>query len=87
MTSTSDYEPRAFRLAINHPAVLVRADGAESSVTITEVSQTGFRLKAPQVPRAGERVIFRGASGDVPAEVRWAFGDAAGGMFLPPDHR
>ena len=87
MTSTSDYEPRALRLAINHPAVLVRADGAESSVTITEVSQTGFRMKAPEVPSAGERIIIRGASGDVPAEVRWALGEVAGGMFLPPDHR
>jgi hypothetical protein len=64
--------------------VLVRADGAESSVTITNVSQRGFRLKAPEVLSAGERVIFRGALGDVPGEVRWALGNDAGGIFLQP---
>jgi len=39
MTETSGYEPRAFRIGIDHQAVLVRADGAESPVTITNVSQ------------------------------------------------
>ena len=36
------------------------------------------------VPRIGERVIFRGELGDVPAEVRWAFHNEAGGIFLKP---
>ena len=84
MTSMQGYEPRALRLGINHAVMLVRADGAESSVTITNVSQRGFRLKAPDVPSAGELVIFRGALGDVPAEIRWAFGNDAGGIFLQP---
>jgi hypothetical protein len=87
MTDTSGYEPRAFRIGINHRAVLLRADGAESPVTITNVSQSGFRMKADDVPVVGERVIFRGEAGDVPAEVRWARGRDAGGVFLPPDQR
>ena len=87
MTETSGYEPRGFRIGINHSAVLVRADGAESPVTLTNVSQSGFCMKADEVPAVGERVIFRGEAGDVPAEVRWARGDDAGGVFLPPEHR
>lgn len=87
MTDTAGYEPRAFRIGITQSAVLVRADGAESPVTITNVSQCGFCIKAGDVPIAGERVIFRGEAGDVPAEVRWARGRDAGGVFLPPDQR
>lgn len=87
MTDTSSYEPRAFRIGISHPAVLVRADGAESPVILTNVSQSGFCMKAEDVPGVGERVIFRGEAGDVPAEVRWARDGGAGGVFLQPDQR
>ena len=87
MTDISGYEPRAFRIGIDHSAVLVRADGAESPVTITNVSQSGFCMKAEDVPAAGERVIIRGEAGDVPAEVRWARGRDAGGVFVQPDRR
>jgi hypothetical protein len=87
MTEISGYEPRAFRIGIDHSAVLVRANGAESPVTITNVSQSGFCMKAEDVPGAGERIIFRGEAGDVPAEVRWASGGDAGGVYLQPDQR
>ena len=87
MTDISGYEPRAFRIGIDHSAVLVRADGAESPVTITNVSQSGFCMKAEDAPAAGERVIIRGEAGDVPAEVRWAQGGDAGGVFVQPDRR
>jgi hypothetical protein len=84
MTSNSGYEPRDLRLGINHPVVLVRADGTEFSAVISDVSRGGFRLKSSEVPKAGERVIFRGKSGDVPGEVRWSYGNDAGGIFLQP---
>ena len=87
MTDTSGYEPRAFRIGINHAVLLVRADGAESPVTITNVSQSGFCMKASDAPNVGERVIFRGEAGDVPAEVRWSRGEDAGGVFLQPNQR
>jgi hypothetical protein len=87
MTDISAYEPRAFRIGIIQSAVLVRADGAESAVTITNVSQSGFCMKAADQLGAGERVILRGEAGDVPAEVRWTRGHDAGGVFLPPDQR
>ena len=87
MTDTSGYEPRAFRIGIAQSAVLVRADGAESPVTITNVSQSGFCMKAADAPDVGERVTFRGKAGDVPAEVRWTRGHDAGGIFLPPDQQ
>ena len=87
MTETSGYEPRAFRIGIDHAVLLVRADGAESPVTLTNVSQKGFCMKADAVPAVGERIIFRGDAGDVPAEVRWARSGDAGGVFLQPDRR
>jgi len=87
MTETSGYEPRAFRIGINHAVVLVRSDGAESPVTLTNVSQGGFCMKVKELPGVGERIVFRGETGDVPAEVRWARGGDAGGVFLPPDQR
>ena len=87
MTDISGYEPRPFRIGIDHSAVLVRADGAESPVTITNVSQSGFCIKAEDMPAAGERIIFRGDAGDVPAEVRWSRGNDAGGVFVQPDQR
>ena len=59
----------------------MRADGTESAVTIINVSQRGFRLKTSVTPAIGENVILRGAAGDVPAQIRWALGDDAGGIF------
>jgi hypothetical protein len=87
MTDTSGYEPRAFRIGIKHAAVLVRADGTESPATLTNVSQSGFCMEAEVLPGVGERIMFRGEAGDVPAEVRWSSDGGAGGVFLPPDQR
>jgi hypothetical protein len=87
MPQTPTYEPRATRLAINLPVQLLRSDGTRSSATITNVSQRGFRLRTPDTPRVGERVVLRGEVADVPAEVRWASGDQVGGVFLQPEHR
>jgi len=83
-TSTPAYEPRPSRFGITQDSTLVRADGTEAAVTITNISQTGFRLEAAEAPTTGERVFLRGDAGDVPAQIRWAAGNTAGGVFLRP---
>jgi hypothetical protein len=84
MTNAQMYEPRPPRFGIHHRSTLVRADGSESAVTITNVSQTGFRLHMSATPQIGERVVLRSEGGDVPAQIRWAVGKDAGGVFLRP---
>jgi hypothetical protein len=65
-----------------HPALLVRNDGTEDSVTITEFTQTGFRLSVEASPELGEDVHIRLAGQlDVPGKIRWAYGAEAGGSF------
>ena len=65
-----------------HPAVLVRGDGSEDVVTITEFTLTGFRVVVSLRPNVGERVLIRlPGVRDVPARIRWAHGAEAGGSF------
>jgi hypothetical protein len=75
--------PRKSRRPTQHQAVLVREDGSENPVIITEVSAGGFRLLVFETPRIGEHVLLR-AEGyeDFPAQIRWALGVNAGGAFL-----
>ena len=84
MTNAQMYEPRPPRFGIHHRSTMVRADGSESAVTITNVSQTGFRLQMSATPLIGEMVVLRGEGGDVPAQIRWALGKNAGGTFMRP---
>lgn len=84
MTIASMYEPRPPRFGIHQPSVLVRADGSEAPVVITNISQSGFRMKIAETPLIGEKVVLRSEVGDVPAQIRWALGDTAGGTFLRP---
>ena len=64
------------------PATLVRHDGAEDSVIMTECTQGGFRLAVLARPGLGEDVYIR-VSGhrDIPGKIRWTHGDEAGGSF------
>ena len=65
-----------------HPALIVREDGSEDAVTITECTDRGFRLAVAIRPKLGEQVLIRivGAR-DLPAKIRWAHGTEAGGSF------
>ena len=65
-----------------HPALLVRHDGTEDVVIITEFTRNGFRLAVSVRPDLGERVLIR-VKGlrDVPARIRWAHGTEAGGSY------
>jgi len=61
-------------------ALLVREDGVQEPVTVTEFTSNGFRLAVSVRPNLGELVHLRveGAA-DVPAKIRWAHGSEAGG--------
>jgi hypothetical protein len=62
---------------------LVLADGSEHKVTITDVSSGGFRLQTADTVPIGEHVFLRVPRyGDFPAQIRWALGTDAGGIFL-----
>ena len=80
---------RAPRIATRQEAVLVTSDQVETNVVITDVSGTGFRLEASETfyigenILIGERVVIRiPRQSAVPAQIRWAQGCEAGGVFL-----
>ena len=80
---------RAPRIATKQKAVLITSDQVETSVVIIDVSGTGFRLEAGETfyigenILIGERVVIRiPRQSDVPAQIRWAQGCEAGGVFL-----
>ena len=77
--------PRGHRIEVAHDATLVLADGSEQSVTITDVSSEGFRLTSEATLPIGGHVFLRVPRyGDFPAQIRWALGTDAGGVFLEP---
>lgn len=72
-------------MAVSHDAVLVLSDGCERPVTMIDVSSGGFRLRSDETLPIGEHVFLRVQRyGDFPAQIRWALGDEAGGIFLAP---
>ena len=74
---------RAPRVDLRRPAVLIDSSGVETVVTILDVSSAGFKLETEGPARIGEVVTLRGAgSADLQAQIRWAVGDQAGGIFL-----
>ena len=76
---------RAARVSVLQDAVLVLADGSEHFVKITDVSSGGFRLSASETLPIGQHVFLRVQRyGDFPAQIRWALGHEAGGVFLQP---
>jgi PilZ domain-containing protein len=76
---------RAPRVDIRRAAVLVSADGGEADVVILDISSGGFRLKVEECPKIGEFVTLRVEHGEeFPAQIRWALGAEAGGVFLAP---
>ena len=64
------------------PAVLVRHDGSEHSVVISEFTTTGFRLSVTARPALGEDVRIRlPGKPDLRGKIRWAHATEAGGSF------
>lgn len=74
---------RAPRIDLRRPAALVDSQGVERVVTILDVSSGGFKVQTEEPPRIGDVVILRvDGSEDIEAQIRWAVGDQAGGVFL-----
>jgi len=79
------FNKRAPRVSLRRPAVIIHEDGFEAAVTILDVSSGGFRLEVTETPRIGEFVMLRIDRGDpIEAQIRWALGNEAGGVFLTP---
>ena len=76
---------RAPRVELRRKAVLIDSDKAEHEVVVVDVSSAGFRLEVQETPRIGELVTLRVERGaEFPAQIRWALGNEAGGVFLGP---
>lgn len=84
MTDTPRPNKRAPRIDLRRPAVLINSEGAQSNVTVLDVSSGGFRLQVSETPRIGEHVTLRDGHNEFPAQIRWALGEEAGGVFLTP---
>lgn len=85
MARTPGIIKRAPRVGLRRNAVLINSEGVESPVIVLDVSSGGFRLEVTEAPRIGEHVRLRvDKHGDFPAQIRWALGTEAGGVFLAP---
>ncbi len=85
MSRIPGHVARTPRVSVAHDATLVMSDGSEHSVTITDVSSGGFKLRTDVTIPIGEHVFLRVERyGDFPAQIRWALGTEAGGVFLTP---
>lgn len=74
---------RAPRVDLRRSAVLINSDGDAMAVIVLDVSSGGFRLQVPESPRIGEMVTLRvEREAEFPAQIRWALGNEAGGVFL-----
>ena len=88
MPRVPGFNNRAPRLDLRRPAVLIDSDGVATDVLILDVSSGGFRLEVPEAPRIGEHVTLRvERCEDFPAQIRWALGEQAGGIFITPVER
>ena len=76
---------RAPRVELRRKAVLIGSDGDEHEVVVVDISSAGFRLEVEETPRIGDLVTLRVEHGaEFPAQIRWALGNEAGGVFLAP---
>ena len=85
MARDPGFNKRAPRVTLRRPAVIIHEDGFEASATILDVSSGGFRLEVTEAPRIGEFVTMRiDRAEPIEAQIRWALGNEAGGVFLTP---
>ena len=76
---------RGPRVSTDLKATLLRSNGEELDVLISDISKDGFKIFSDVQLAIGERVDLRvPKTGDVPAQIRWALGKEAGGVFLAP---
>ena len=87
MARAPGFVKRAPRVDLRQPAVLINSDGIAMDVVLLDLSSSGFKIEAPETLRIGEVVTLQvGRSSEMKAQVRWALGDQAGGVFITPVH-
>ena len=85
MRSEHGYIKRAPRTVGRHDALIVDSAGRQVACTVTDISGGGFRVYTEETFSIGEYVALRVPRyGDFPAQIRWALGQDAGGLFLEP---
>lgn len=85
MARVPGFIKRAPRIDLTRRAVLVDSAGVEREVTVLDVSSGGFKLKVSDLPKIGDLVrLCVDGSAEIEAQIRWAMGDQAGGVFLTP---
>lgn len=76
---------RGPRVATDLKARLMRANGEEIAIVISDISKDGFKLRSDTQLMIGERVdLLLPKTSDVPVQIRWAINGEAGGVFLAP---
>lgn len=76
---------RAPRIDGEHEALVVDSEGRLYPVKILDISSGGFKLQADETFRIGEYIGIRVSKyGEFSAQIRWALGTEAGGVFLQP---
>ena len=76
---------RAPRIDTSQDAIVVDTEGRKYAATVLDLSSGGFRLKSEETFKIGEYVAIRVTGyGDFSAQIRWALGGEAGGVFLDP---
>lgn len=85
MSNGRDVGRQAPRIDLRRPAVLINSDGVESDVIILDVSRGGFRLEVAETVTIGEFVKLKvERSEQFSAQILWALGNEAGGVFVAP---
>lgn len=85
MSRPPGFIKRAPRVDLRRTATLINSDGLKMKVVVLDISASGFRLEVPEAPRIGEYVTLQVERGEnFQAQIRWALGTEAGGVFLSP---
>jgi hypothetical protein len=85
MARAPGFIKRAPRVDLRQNATLLNSDGVAVNVVLLDLSSSGFKIEAPETLRIGEIVTLHvGRSSEMKAQIRWALGDQAGGVFITP---
>jgi hypothetical protein len=83
MQKPSDGSQRPRRIDVELPAVLTTSDGHAYKVLVRDLSAEGFRLELDDELVIGEAVLLQvGREPACRAEIKWALGREAGGIFV-----
>ena len=80
-----DWIKRAPRIDAEHEGLVVDSNGRVYPVKVLDISSQGFKLQADETFRIGEYIgLHVSKYGEFSAQIRWALGNEAGGVFLSP---